>query len=534
MMRGLDAKLKQHLLAVAALDANELQVAEKVAFRRQEALAQALLRMELIRSDLLHAHIVNALGFPLLELDNCAVHQDLAVSLGESFCRQHGVVPVHPESSGGLVDLVFIEPDNIISVDTVRQRLGAVDFRVCMADKQAITRMLGLAFTRVNVQEVSDSAPDAVTQLQELLSLAIEQSASDVHIEPTGDCARVRFRCDGVLHCWRHLSLEQWQPLVGRIKVLAGLDIADSRSPQDGRLTHVSGGREVDVRVSVMPTDCGEATVLRLLDRHRNALDFDGLGIQPEQQRQLRTMLSRPEGMLLVCGPTGSGKSTTLYALVESIRGESLNILTLEDPVEYPATWVRQSSINDSVSMGYAEGVRAALRQDPDVMLIGEMRDADTAKMALRAAMTGHRVLTTVHANSAISSIGRLLDLGLQPSLLAGNVIGVIAQRLLRRLCDHCKCEDPTRPQYFVAVGCELCHQRGYSGRRPILELWHLDSDFDELLHTGSSRVQLEKLSVEKGRIGLKDAALILVQRGETSVEEVERVIGPVKELANG
>lgn len=533
-MGGLDSKLKQYLLTVAAIDPGELQVAVEVAIRRQEALAQALLRMELIERDLLHRHIVDALGFPLLDLDNCTVHSALAECLGELLCRQYGVVPVHPVGPNSLVDLVFSEPDNIIAVDTIRQRLGAMGFRVCMADKQAITRMLGLAFTRVNVQEVSDSAPDAVTQLEELLSLAIEQSASDVHIEPTGDCARVRFRCDGVLHCWRHISLQQWQPLVGRIKVLAGLDIADSRSPQDGRLTHASGGREVDVRVSVMPTDCGEAAVLRLLDRNRNALDFDGLGILSEQQIQLQAMLGRPEGMLLVCGPTGSGKSTTLYALVESIRGESLNILTLEDPVEYPATWVRQSSINDSVSMGYGEGVRAALRQDPDVMLIGEMRDADTAQMSLRAAMTGHRVLTTVHANSAMSSIGRLLDLGLQPSLIAGNVIGVIAQRLLRRLCVHCKSQDPTRPRCFVAVGCERCHQRGYSGRRPILEIWHLDSDFDELLHTGASRYQLEKLSAEKGHSGLKDAALALMQCGETSAEEVERVIGPVEELANG
>ena len=534
MMGSLDAKLKQHLLAVAALDANELQVAEKVAFRRQEALAQALLRMELIEPDLLQAHIVNALGFPLLELDSCTVHKDLALDLGESFCRQHEVVPVHPVLPSDVVDLVFSAPDNIIAVDTVRQRLGAMKFRVCMADRHAIERMWGLAFTRVKALGASVSAPDAVNQLEELLSLAIGQSASDLHIEPTGDCARVRLRCDGVLHCWQHMSLEQWQPMVGRIKVLAGLDIADSRRPQDGRFTHATSGREVDIRVSVMPTDRGEAIVLRLLDRNRNALNFDGLGILPEQQRTLRRMLSQPEGMLLVCGPTGSGKSTTLYALVESIRGESLNILTLEDPVEYPATWVRQASINDSVSMGYAEGVRAALRQDPDVMLIGEMRDADTAQMSLRAAMTGHRVLTTVHANSAMASIGRLIDLGLQPNLLAGNVIGVIAQRLLRRLCVHCKCADPNNPKYFVATGCEHCQQRGYSGRRPVLEIWHLDSDFDELLHAGASRHRLEMLSAEKGHCGLREAALALVQAGETSVEEVQRVIGPTEDLAIG
>jgi len=525
---NLDSVFSSYLRKNQCLAPQELFVAEQVSEKTGDSLARVLQRMELLPADLLQSYVVQALGFPLLDLDSRQADVTLAAQLGSDFCRQHHVLPLTCLHETETVDVAMLDPGDIVVSDALRQRLGAVNLRLCMADLPAIERAHYQVFTSPEADAEYASSGDAVSQLEELLSLAVSRSASDIHIEPTLDCARLRLRCDGVLQLWRHISSEQWRLLIGRIKVMASLDIADSRSAQDGRFAHSANGREVDVRVSVMPTDRGEAVVMRVLDRNRHALNFESLGVDNEQQMQLQSMLAQPEGMIIVCGPTGSGKSTTLYALVESIRGEELNILTLEDPVEYPATWVRQTSINDAVSMDYAEGVRAALRQDPDVMLIGEMRDADTAKMALRAAMTGHRVLATVHANSALASVGRLWDLGLQPGLVSGNLIGVVAQRLLRKLCQHCKTPNLDHKQGYVAAGCEHCHQQGYIGRVPVLELWQVDRDFDELLHQAASRRAFEKLNEEKGGHDLMHAAISLLKRGVTSVEEIHRVIGPL------
>lgn len=528
MSSDIDLRLSHYLLKVGCLDAHAVQVAQSIADKRREPLSRVLHAMEWVKPDVLQQHMLNALGFALIDLDRRTVDRAMSLRVGEAFCRQHSVVLLVADADIDVADVVLLDPDDIVVVDALRQRIGSSPVRLCMADTAAIERAHHRAFVDEAGADGEELEPGAVGLLLQLLVAAVTCSASDIHIEPTRDCARLRFRCDGVLRLWRYIKTEDWQPLLGRIKVLAGLDIADSRSSQDGRFSHAANGREVDIRVSVMPTDRGESVVLRMLDRNRHALSFDALGIDPEQQQQLLSLLRRPEGMVLVCGPTGSGKSTTLYALVESLRGESLNIITLEDPVEYPSTWVRQTSINDAVSMDYAEGVRAALRQDPDVMLIGEMRDAETAQVSLRAAMTGHRVLTTVHANSAMASVGRLWDLGLQPSLVAGNLIGVVAQRLLRRLCQHCKMTDPVRPGYCIAVGCSECHQQGYLGRHPVFEIWQVDEDFDELLHQSASRRAFEKLSQEKGGRSLQQAAVALMESGVTSAEEVERVIGPV------
>lgn len=526
MSVDLDSKLSQYLFDHQCIDPQELGVAAGVSTKTGDSLARVLQRMELLPVEQLQAHVLAALGFPQIDMESRVAHRVFAMQLGEAFCKQHHVLPLAAECDAETVDVVMLDPGDIVVADALRQRLSGVNLRLCMAELPAIERAHYQLFTTQVTS--ANTTNDAVSQLSNLLSLAVSRSASDIHLEPTMDCARIRLRCDGVLRLWRHISREQWQLLLGRIKVVAALDIADSRSAQDGRFAHSADGREVDIRVSVMPTDRGEAVVMRILDRNRHALNFESLGVAREQQESLLHMLSRPEGMVIVCGPTGSGKSTTLYALVESIRGEALNILTLEDPVEYPATWVRQTSINDAVSMDYAEGVRAAMRQDPDVMLIGEMRDPETAKIALRAAMTGHRVLATVHANSALASVGRLWDLGLQPSLLSGNLIGVVAQRLLRKLCQYCKIPDTKNNGFFVASGCEHCHQFGYLGRAPVLEIWPVDRDFDELLHQGASLQALEQLRAQKGQQNLMSAAISLLRSGVSSVEEVQRVMGPL------
>ena len=378
-----DRLLREYLLENGLLPESELAVASAVSSARGEPLGRSLLRMEVMSAAVLHRYIEASIGYSLVDPVSHIVDSIALSSIGESFCRQNLCVPLKSSDQGGGVLLAMVEPSNIVVMDAVRQRLGEGSCTPCIADPQAIELALSKNLPMDQRAFSTPLAADATFSLNELLDHAVESSVSDIHIEPTADFARIRLRCDGVLELWRHLILQDWQLLLGRIKVLSSMDIAENRSPQDGRFSHISNGREVDIRAAVLPTDCGEAVVLRILDRNRQALDLDSLGIGALQREQLNLMLQKPEGLLLVCGPTGSGKSTTLYALVETMRGENLNIITLEDPVEYPAVWVRQSSINESVKMDYAAGVRAALRQDPDVLLIGETRDTETAKMSL-------------------------------------------------------------------------------------------------------------------------------------------------------
>lgn len=524
-MKPSDDKLAHTLRQRGAVAAHDLAVAERVAERRGEPLSQVLVRMELLDAEQLRDCVVAAQGCPSVELEAHLVDTALASTLGAALCRRHRALPLRPEATGGVQRLALVDPGDLVALDALRQRLGVREVDTCLVDEADLERAWRQVFAAAEDSDVPEG--DAIGLLDTLMARARSRRASDIHLEPTRDCARVRFRVDGVLACWRHLDTEVYQTLVGRIKVIAGLDIADSRSPQDGSFSISADGCELDVRVSVLPTDCGEALVLRLLERQRRALDLPALGVPPSQRETLRELMQRPYGLLLVCGPTGSGKSTTLYALVDSVRGEALNTITLEDPVEYPTTWVRQASIHDAVSMDFAQGIRAALRQDPDLMLIGELRDEQTAQMALRAAMTGHRVLSTVHANSAVASIARLWDLGLACNLLAGNLLGVVAQRLLRKLCQHCKCDTGAG---FQAVGCAQC-EGGYRGRLPVLEVWSVDSDFDELLHRGASRRELQQLAQQKGLQSLRDSADKLRRQGLTSQAEIDRVLGPAEEV---
>ncbi len=524
-----DRKLYESIAQQGRLTRAELDVAMQVAQRRGSSLGLSLQRMGLFDRKEMSAVYELAFGLPFVDLDQAHIDDAIAQSLGELFCRRHAVLPVIGGGAGPGVQLAMADPANVVALDALRQRLAGKTPPLCIADPASLAVAIKQTFSAVEKREHALSKDGAVAALDQLLIQAIEHSASDVHVEPMPDCARIRLRCDGVLKLHKHLPLDEWQSLLLRIKVLATLDIADSRRPQDGRFSYQYESRDVDIRVSVLPTDCGEAVVMRVLDRHRHALDLDSLGVERQQREQLLSMAQRPEGMLLVSGPTGSGKSTTLYALVELLRSESLNIITLEDPVEFPATWVRQTSINDAVAMDYAAAVRAALRQDPDVMLIAEMRDAETATVALRAAMTGHRVLSTVHANSALASVSRLWDLGLEPRLLAGNLSGVVAQRLLRKLCVHCKVRSERGDGSFDAAGCEACHQQGYRGRTPVLEIWEVDAAFDELLHQQASRAAFEDLARQQGMCSLQQSALSLVAQGVTSLDEVVRITGFIR-----
>ena len=382
----------------------------------------------------------------------------------------------------------------------------------------------------------NDDAP-IIRLINAMLSEAIKEGSSDVHIEPFERSLKIRFRVDGVLKEILTPPQQLAALLVSRIKVMAKLDIAEKRLPQDGRIALRLAGRAIDVRVSTLPTSHGERVVLRLLDKNALQLDLVSSGMAPRINEQLTRLLQHPHGILLVTGPTGSGKSTTLYSALQLINSQTRNILTVEDPVEYDLDGVGQTQVNPRVDLTFARGLRAILRQDPDVVMIGEIRDAETAQIAVQASLTGHLVLSTLHTNSASGAIGRLRDMGIEPFLLASSLTGVLAQRLVRTLCHHCRrpqtmsgeaisalgfpCPQETYISLFLPGSCERCNFSGYRGRTGIHELLCIDDTLRQAIAQGCSEVELERYSLH---YSLRHDGLEKVLAGTTSLEEVLRV----------
>ncbi|MBD3670598.1 MAG: type II secretion system ATPase GspE [Gammaproteobacteria bacterium] len=384
--------------------------------------------------------------------------------------------------------------------------------------------------------ESEDDAP-IIRLINAVLTEAIKAEASDIHIEPYESRLRVRFRIDGVLS-------EVLQPkrvlgplLVSRIKVMAKLDIAEKRVPQDGRIALRIAGRAVDVRVSTLPSSYGERVVMRILDKQAGRLTLENLGTSEETRARMEHLIARPHGIILVTGPTGSGKTTTLYAMLTRLNEISRNILTVEDPIEYYLEGIGQTQVNAKVDMSFARGLRAILRQDPDVVMVGEIRDLETAEIAVQASLTGHLVLSTLHTNTAVGAVTRLRDMGIEPYLLASSLIGVMAQRLVRRLCEHCKeahtatateCEtlgvDPTQPPtLYRHVGCEQCNQTGYAGRIGLYELVEVDDPMRTLIHDEAGEQAMEQHARTQSE-SIRQSGIELVLGGKTSMEEVLRV----------
>jgi len=342
-----------------------------------------------------------------------------------------------------------------------------------------------------------------------------------------------------VLEQVRSLHKNYWPGIVVRIKVISGMNIAEIRAPQDGRISLNLNGRPIDFRVATQPTIHGENIVLRILDREKSIISLDQMRLPKHVLNTLSLMLARPEGILIITGPTGSGKTTTLYSLLSQLNVESVNIMTLEDPVEYPVAMMRQTSVNEAAKMDFVNGIRSMMRQDPDIILVGEVRDKDTAEMAFRAAMTGHQVFTTLHTNSALGAFPRLLDIGILPDIIAGNVIGIIAQRLVRLLCNHCKeAYSPSREERHVLgaeaegqirlyrpTGCKQCNFRGYRGRTAVMELLRMDADLDELVARRATAREVRTAAMEKGFRPLVEEGIARILDGSTSIAEVARSV---------
>jgi general secretion pathway protein E/type IV pilus assembly protein PilB len=484
--------------------------------------------------------------------------------LPEAEARRLRVFPVGLR--GTLLRLAMADPLDVVAIDTVRRRYRK-DIRVeplASSEGEIQTAIDGayghelsldgvlreleaLGERGADPETIGDAAGHPVVRLVNALLLnAVKRRASDIHFEPDGAFLRVRERVDGVLRQSLTFHKQYWAAVCQRVKILAGMDIADRLNPQDGRFSMAVAHRKVDFRGSVVPTVHGENLVLRILDRSATPLRLESLGLDQRIMDTLCLMIRRPEGMLLVVGPTGSGKTTTLYALMDHISGPDLNIVTLEDPVEYDLPLLRQTQVRDGGRMGFADGIRAMLRQDPDVILVGEVRDPDTAAMALRAAMTGHQVYSTLHANDAISALSRLSDLGIRQTLLSGSLMGILAQRLARKLCVKCRQEYEASPvecrilgvepqsahTIYRSLGCGSCGHTGYRGRVPLTELLTVTRDLDGLLADSAPISEIRALAERQGYRPMVANGARLVLDGVIDVAALMRAVDITGRLA--
>lgn len=380
--------------------------------------------------------------------------------------------------------------------------------------------------------ELAEEAP-IIRLLNALLLQAVKERASDIHIEPYEKELEVRLRVDGILHSVLTPPRLIQDALISRVKIMANLDIGEKRLPQDGRIRLLIGGKDIDIRVSIVPTTFGERAVLRLLDRKQGLLGLWEVGLSEADERNLELLLQRTNGILLVTGPTGSGKTTTLYAALNRLHTEESNIMTVEDPVEYQLRGIGQIQVNPKIGLTFASGLRSILRQDPDVIMVGEIRDFETAEIAIQASLTGHLVLSTLHTTDAASAVTRLVDMGVEPFLVSSSLIGVLAQRLVRLICPHCKEPHPATSEetrYTSATvlyrgrGCEKCQGKGYQGRTGIFELLLVDDEIRQAINLKTDSQSLKSLAVSKGMKVLRNDGFEKAARGLTTVEEVLRV----------
>lgn len=484
----------------------------------------------------------------------------LGAALPYSFARRHGIVLT--ELSDGHAEVCIRNDCETAAVAETRRalnlplRLRQVDderFEQLLSQRygavpgQSIQSMedfgdeldLDHAFRALEPEDLMESEDDApiIRLINALLTEAIKEGASDIHIEPYEKRLAVRFRVDGVLREVLQPQQHVAPLLVSRIKVMAHLDIAEKRIPQDGRISLRLAGRPVDVRVSTLPASAGERVVLRLLDKQAGRLDLEHLGMAAPTQALVDRLIHRPHGILLVTGPTGSGKTTTLYAALTRLNDKTRNIVTVEDPIEYYLDGIGQTQVNPKVDLTFARGLRAILRQDPDVVMVGEIRDLETAQIAVQASLTGHLVLSTLHTNSAVGAITRLRDMGIEPFLLSSSLVGVLAQRLVRLLCPHCKqphranateLETLSLPRgqsqiVYRALGCDRCHQLGYVGRTGIYELIEIDERQRQLILEGAGEMAMSA-HARRSAPGLRIDGIRRVLAGQTSLDEVLRV----------
>ena len=524
-------------------------------------IGRLLVRLGFVTESAIRDIMARTIGQESIDLAQVVADPEALKLVSQDFARRNRVLPIAYDPADQVLTVATTEIFNVVAMDQLRAMLGPqIEIKTQLASEAQLEdytdHFYGYELSvdgilkEIETGEIdyeslqAAGGGDEYTQpmvrlVNALLVDAVKRGASDIHFEPEYAFLRIRYRIDGVLETVRSLHKTYLPGITVRVKVVSAMNIAETRAPQDGRLSLTLNGRPVDFRVSTQPTIYGENIVLRVLDREKSIISLDRMRLSKQVTDKINLMLARPEGILIVTGPTGSGKTTTLYSLLAQVNDETVNIMTLEDPVEYPLTLMRQTSVGEVARMDFADGIRSIMRQDPDIILVGEVRDKETAEMAFRAAMTGHQVFTTLHTNSSLGAFPRLLDIGIQPDIMAGNIIGVIAQRLVRVLCTHCKeAYAPSREERQLLgpagdkvsflhrpVGCKHCDNKGYKGRSAIMELLVMDSDLDELVARRGTAKELRAAAVAKGFRSLSDEGLQRAIDGTTSLTEVAREI---------
>ncbi|MCM8783320.1 MAG: type IV-A pilus assembly ATPase PilB [Candidatus Omnitrophica bacterium] len=557
--------LGEILLEKGFLSREQLQTALEEQKKSGARLGQILLKSGFITEKQLAISLAQQLNLPLVDLDNEKIDKEAISAVKEDFCLKYKLIPLKLEN--GVLKIVMADPFDINAIDELAKQTGYRIETLVSYERQiiqAIDKYYGhyspvdkiisdleqkaefkaeeveLEEEKKDVTAIEEAAQQApiVNLVNTVLATGIKLHSSDIHIEPHEKHVRVRYRVDGVLQEGAKLPKETELPVVSRIKIMSKLDIAERRIPQDGRIKVRIGSDEVDMRVATLPTLHGEKVVMRIIDTSRVYVDLTKLGFQPETWEKYEKLISRPHGIILVTGPTGCGKTSTLYASLNKINSIEKNIITIEDPIEFPLPGVNQVQINPKAGLTFASGLRAFLRQDPNIIMVGEIRDKETAEIAVHAALTGHLVFSTLHTNDAPGALTRLIDMGVEPFLVSSSVIGVLAQRLVRMICPDCK-EEYKPPaslfeqlgikkegdlKFFRGKGCLSCRQTGYLGRTGIFELLLMHEEIAELVVAKATSRDIRRVAIKQGMETLRDDGIRKAISGITTLEEVLRV----------
>jgi type IV pilus assembly protein PilB len=550
-----------HLLRRARLVTQE-QIDEALQSRllvdgARERLGQALVRLGFVTEADVAEMLSEQMGLGYVAGDDLCPDPLVASRLSGVLARRHRLVPLTEEEDGTLV-VACADPTDVIGRDDVRTATGARRVRAVVAPASEIDAVIRRVYDfereagellgaldpdpmpEDDLELVAEADGPMIRLVDGMIADAIDAGASDIHVEPQASATTVRYRVDGVLHEAMVVPRRTTGQLLARLKIIAGMDIAERRLPQDGRARFAAPGEEVDLRVSTLPSLHGETIVIRVLRKGAERLSLDEVGMDAEQRARFVSAIERPQGLVLITGPTGSGKTSTLYAGLQHLADDSRNIVTLEDPVEYELAKINQTPVNARIGRTFARCLRTVLRQDPDIVMVGEIRDAETAELALQASMTGHLVLSTLHTNDAPSAAVRLRDLGVPAYLIAGSLTMVVAQRLVRRVCQHCAVEAPPTDRqaaqlqlgsrhmsdelFRVGAGCTRCGSTGYRGRAGLFEVLHVDAGVRDLLVTGASSHEIRRAARTAGMRSLREEGLALASGGLTTLDELLRV----------
>ena len=528
-------------------------------------LGEVLIKQGLVTEEDILRTMQSQLGLPSIDLNRVVVPEQILKLLPENVVRKYSVLPV--EMSNAQLMVAMSDPTDYFAIDDLRLAAGMM-VKPCLAKKGDILRAIDRYYGRSEAEKaareyakqlgvvpvaatsqmvsigvsgmevVDEESTPIIKFLNTIIENAVNNHASDIHIEPVDEELRVRFRIDGVLREIMRTPISMAGPVVSRVKIMADLNIAERRLPQDGRISYLVGGKAIDLRVSTTPTMYGEKVVLRILDKSSVILETEALGLVGKDLKTFEDLISRPYGIVLVTGPTGSGKTTTLYTALNQLNSPEKNIVTLEDPVEFNFKGINQMQVNPKAGLTFATGLRSLLRQDPDIIMVGEMRDNETAQIAVRSALTGHLVLSTIHTNDAASSITRLMNMEIEPFLLSASVIGIISQRLVRRICPQCviQYEAGAKEHSLLGIpnethlvlkkgqGCTYCNKSGYKGRIAIFEIMPIKAGHRQLIDRRATADELRNYAIDQGMMTLKQAAERLVLEGVTTVDELLRV----------